>query len=241
MEDKLLELIGANNDAQLLKEEINKLKEKWNKLEPPLNDDCKKRDEKLFNKYIYLFEFLWLNNFKEIGKCYKKMIKERWRKFYTDRKKGKELDVIKWINIWKSEATSTEGATIEEHALNSINAGGYKLSDQIKEHEISVGSKYKPNKDEILSGIVNDIKPRYLFAWAIDIETHPNPLSDIRIMKKTREFLYKKLVRKRKKWGLYWKEKTYLWNATYGYPEDLKRVMRYEIKINPNYNIYQYD
>jgi hypothetical protein len=68
-----------------------------------------------------------------------------------------------------------------------------------------------------------------------------DPLFDQKIMKKAREFVYRKLVRKRKKWGLYWKEKTYLWKVVSGYADEMKRVMRYEIKTNPKYNIYQYE
>jgi hypothetical protein len=128
-------------------------------LEVPLNDDYKKREEKMFNKYIFLYEFMWLNNFNEIGKCNKKAFKERWRKFYADRKKGKELDINKWSKTWKSETTITEGATIEDYAFDSISSNGLKLSEQIKKHEMSIGNKYKVNTYEILSKIVDDIKP----------------------------------------------------------------------------------
>jgi hypothetical protein len=96
------------------------------------------------------------------------------------------------------------------------------------------------NKYEILSKFVDDIKPRYLLAWTL-CRNMTDPLFDQKIMKKAREFLYRKLVRKRKKWGLYWKEKTYLWSVVSRYADEMKEVMRYEIKINPKYNIYQYD
>jgi hypothetical protein len=84
MKMKLLEQIGKVENEKLLDDELNQMKEKWEFLKTLYlqNPDDLEHERRMYNRYEWLFEFLWYGRIEDLSRCKVNKTKEKIKQFF---------------------------------------------------------------------------------------------------------------------------------------------------------------